>query len=106
MISGFFTEIHRKEAVSRKSKERRPAEGITGSEPICSREAHMVSRSDRLPDQFPVGTRYVVEGQPAGEGRVRIRMHYLELPDGRHIDLPTHASSSRRRGTRAAATRK
>jgi hypothetical protein len=40
-------------------------------------------QSPRLPDRFPVGTRYVVEGR-AG----RISLHYLEFPDGRRIDLP------------------
>ena len=37
----------------------------------------------RLPSRFPVGTRYVIEGR---EGRIRLR--YLEFPDGRKVDLP------------------
>jgi len=37
----------------------------------------------RLPNRFPVGTRYVIEGR---EGRIRLR--YLEFPDGRKVDLP------------------
>jgi hypothetical protein len=37
----------------------------------------------RLPNRFPVGTRYVIEGR---EGRICLR--YLEFPDGRKIDLP------------------
>jgi hypothetical protein len=37
---------------------------------------------DRLPSQFPDGTRFVIEGR-AG----RIVSRYLEFPDGRHIDL-------------------
>ena len=37
----------------------------------------------RLPSRFPVGTRYVIEGH---EGRIRLR--YLEFPDGRKVDLP------------------
>jgi hypothetical protein len=37
----------------------------------------------RLPSRFPVGTRYVIEGR---EGRIRLR--YLQFPDGRKVDLP------------------
>ncbi len=36
----------------------------------------------RLPDQFPVGTKHVIEGR-AGH----ITLQYLEFPDGRRIDL-------------------
>jgi hypothetical protein len=38
----------------------------------------------RLPSRFPVGTRYVIEGRGG-----RIRLRYLEFPDGRKVDLPT-----------------
>jgi hypothetical protein len=37
----------------------------------------------RLPSRFPEGTRYVIEGRAGG-----IVSHYLEFPDGRHVDLP------------------
>jgi hypothetical protein len=37
----------------------------------------------RLPSRFPVGTRYVIEGRGG-----RIRLRYLEFPDGRKVDLP------------------
>ena len=37
----------------------------------------------RLPSRFPVGTRYVIEGH---EGRIRLR--YLEFPDGTFFPLP------------------
>ncbi len=37
----------------------------------------------RLPSRFPVGTRYVIEGR---DGRIRLR--YLEFPDGRKVELP------------------
>ncbi len=37
----------------------------------------------QLPESFPVGTRYVIEGRGG-----RIRLRYLEFPDGRHVDLP------------------
>jgi hypothetical protein len=63
----------------------------------------------RLPSRFPVGTRYVIEGH---EGRIRLR--YLEFPDGRKVDLPAdlaartnlRAGAGRRRKLRAPARKK
>jgi hypothetical protein len=57
----------------------------------------MGSLADGLPSRFPVGTRYVVEGRGGG---FRIRLRYLEFPDGRHVELPVdqaHRARSRRR---------
>ena len=48
-----------------------------------SRSAASRSRARRLPSRFPVGTRYVIEGEG---GHVHLR--YLEFPDGRQILLP------------------
>jgi hypothetical protein len=42
----------------------------------------------RLPDRFPVGTRYVIEGRGGGEGRLQVHLRYLEFPDGRQVELP------------------
>jgi hypothetical protein len=53
----------------------------------------------RLPSRFPVGTRYVIEGR-AG----RIRLRYLEFPDGRKVDLP--ADLAARTKSRVAARRR
>jgi len=36
----------------------------------------------QLPGQFPVGTRYIIEGRGG-----RIDQRYLEFPDGQKIDL-------------------
>ncbi len=63
----------------------------------------------RLPSRFPVGTRYVIEGH---EGRIRLR--YLEFPDGRKIDLPadlaartkSRSAAGRRRNPRTPARKK
>jgi hypothetical protein len=58
----------------------------------------------RLPNRFPVGTRFVIEGR-AG----RIHLRYLEFPDGRQVVLPSEASArdnSRRRQARRAGGRK
>jgi hypothetical protein len=46
----------------------------------------MSSFADRLPDRFPVGTRYVIEGRGGGEGRLRIH-RYLEFPMGAGVEL-------------------
>jgi hypothetical protein len=42
----------------------------------------------------------VAEGRGGGQGRLRIRLRYLEFPDGRHVELPVdqaHRARSRRR---------
>ncbi len=44
----------------------------------------------RLPRRLPVGTRYVLEGVPSEEGRLRVISRLLVLPSGEEIDL-THA---------------
>jgi hypothetical protein len=49
-----------------------------------------------LPSRFPVGTRYVIEGRGG-----RIRLRYLEFPDGRKVDLP--ADLAARTKSRAVA---
>ena len=59
----------------------------------------MESRADRLPSRFPVGTRYVIEGRGG-----RIRLRYLEFPDGRKVDLP--ADLAARTTSRSAAARR
>jgi len=59
----------------------------------------MSSQAVRLPKQFPVGTRYVIEGRA---GHVHLR--YLEFPDGRHVDLP--AELAERSHSRAARARR
>jgi hypothetical protein len=43
----------------------------------------------RLPRRFPVGTRYVLEGVPSEEGRLRVISRLLVLPNGEEFDL-TH----------------
>lgn len=47
------------------------------------------SRPYSLPRDFPVGTRYVVEGSPGADGETRILSRYILFPDGRRVDLPT-----------------
>ena len=68
------------------------------------------SQADRLPSRFPVGTRYVVEGRSAGEGRLHIHSRYLEFPDGRLVELPLDLAertrSRRVRSRRGVAGRK
>ena len=48
----------------------------------------MASVTTGLPSRFPVGTKFVIEGRPGGNGRVYSR--YLEFPDGTRIRLPKH----------------
>jgi hypothetical protein len=65
-----------------------------------------MSELHNLPNQFPDGTKFVIEGRG---GRVLSR--YLEFPDGRHVDLAVdgvgtqrHVRARRRRkiGSRGA----
>lgn len=48
----------------------------------------MMRRSTRLPSEFPVGTKFVIEGRPAGDGQVQVFRRYIEFPDGRYLRLP------------------
>jgi hypothetical protein len=66
----------------------------------------MSSFADRLPDRFPVGTRYVIEGRGGGEGRLRIHSRYLEFPDGRQVDLPVELPADLAKRTRRRAHRR
>ena len=54
----------------------------------------MVYSSSRLPNRFPVGTKFVIEGRRGGEGQgddeVQVFSRYLEFPDGTFFPLPAH----------------
>jgi len=60
------------------------------------------SAAVRLPNRFPVGTRFVIEGK---DGHIHLR--YLEFPDGRQVvlpsEMPPRMSSRRRRQSRAGS---
>ena len=58
----------------------------------------MRSQAVRLPNRFPVGTRYVIEGRGG-----HIQLCYLEFPDGRQVKLPADA---RERGATANGRRR
>jgi hypothetical protein len=51
----------------------------------------------RLPSSFPVGTKLVIEGRPAREGRAQVVSRHLEFPDGTLLQLP---SRTQRKPTR------
>lgn len=61
----------------------------------------MGAQPNRLPRRFPVGTKYVIEGQGGGEGRLRVSSRYIEFPDGRHLRLQIRRSRSPGRPTSA-----
>jgi hypothetical protein len=53
----------------------------------------------RLPREFPVGAKYVVEGYGSAEGQLRVIARYVLLPGGRRINVsgtPRARSFSRR----------
>jgi hypothetical protein len=41
----------------------------------------------KLPARFPVGTRYIVEGEPGKGGKLRIVSRYVVMPNGVRYDL-------------------
>jgi hypothetical protein len=50
----------------------------------------MTMSASRLPDRFPIGSKYVVEGRGGGDGNLRVFSRYIVLPDGHRIDLPAN----------------
>jgi hypothetical protein len=47
----------------------------------------MARQSARLPQRFPAGTTYVVEGRADREGDFQVSARYLLFPDGRRLAL-------------------
>ena len=64
------------------------------------------SKTSRLPSRFPVGTKFVIEGQPLGEGQVQVFKRYIEFPDGRHVRLPARPDQrlAQRKSARKSAS--
>jgi hypothetical protein len=56
----------------------------------------MQSQLTHLPQRFPVGTRYVVEGRNRTRGGLLVRSRYIEFPNGRHVDLLVEGTYPRR----------
>lgn len=48
----------------------------------------MAYSSGRLPNRFPVGTKFVIEGRPGGEGEMQVFSRFIEFPDGTKLRLP------------------
>jgi hypothetical protein len=66
----------------------------------------MAYRSSRLPSRFPVGTKFVIEGQTRGEGQVQVFSRYLEFPDGTFFRLPARPGTRPGKRKSAAAARR
>ncbi len=58
----------------------------------------MAMQQPRLPARFPVGTRYIVEGEPAKGGKLRIVSRYLVMPSGVRYDLMNTSEPARKPG--------
>jgi hypothetical protein len=50
----------------------------------------------RLPSRFPVGTHYIVEGEPRKGGQMQIVSRYVVMPSGVRYDLMTPAKRVRK----------
>jgi hypothetical protein len=59
----------------------------------------------RLPSRFPVGTRYIVEGEPAKGGKLRIVSRYVVMPSGVRYDLTATAEPAAKPADIARKTR-
>jgi hypothetical protein len=55
----------------------------------------MMRKAKGLPSRFPVGTKFVIEGRPAGDGEVQIFKRHIEFPDGRYLQLPARPEKPR-----------
>ena len=55
-----------------------------------------------LPSRFPIGTKFVIEGRPAGEGEVQVFKRYIEFPDGTLLRLPKRPAKGRTPALRRA----
>jgi hypothetical protein len=58
----------------------------------------MSSLAKGLPNRFPVGTRYVVEGRRGAKGQLLVYHRYVEFPEGRRVELSI-GPQSRLRGS-------
>src|SRR3979409_1223255 len=59
-------------------------------------ELIMALQQPRLPARFPVGTHYIVEGEPAKGGKLRIVSRYVVMPSGARYDLMTPTAQVRK----------
>jgi len=49
----------------------------------------MTHNWSRLPNRFPVGTKFVIEGRTPRAGQPQVYTRYLEFPDGTFFPLPS-----------------
>jgi hypothetical protein len=56
-----------------------------------------MARKPRFPSRFPVGTHYILEGEPGDGGKLRIISRYLVMPSGVRYDLVERAEGARTR---------
>jgi hypothetical protein len=62
----------------------------------------MMRKAKALPSRFPVGTKFVIEGRPVGDGEVQVFKRYIEFPDGRYLQLPARTEKPRSAALRRA----
>ena len=66
---------------------------------------HIMRKPKTLPSRFPIGTKFVIEGKRAGEGKVQVFNRYIEFPDGTLLRLPKRRTKPGRRRAAAPASR-
>jgi hypothetical protein len=58
--------------------------------------AVVMSKQRKLPARFPVGTRYIIEGERGTAGKLRVVSRYVLMPNGVRYDLMTPPKAARR----------
>ena len=56
----------------------------------------MTQSSARLPNRFPVGSKYVIESRGFDDEGAQVLHRYVEFPDGRIINLATSKAAAAR----------
>jgi hypothetical protein len=64
---------------------------------------HNARKPQDLPSRFPIGTKFVIEGRPAGAGEVQVFKRFIEFPDGTLVRLSARGSGTLRRVRKTVA---
>jgi hypothetical protein len=54
-----------------------------------------MAKQRKLPARFPVGTRYIIEGEPGTAGKLVVVSRYVLMPNGVRYDLMTPTEAVR-----------
>jgi hypothetical protein len=55
-----------------------------------------MAMQNRVPSRFPIGTHYILEGEPAANGGVRVTSRYVLMPNGTLYDVAVPRKRTRK----------